>query len=172
MCYDQIINPINSPMQWPKTNDVEILPPMFKQGPGRPKRLRRRELDEPPNPTKLRRSHTTNKCRRCHTHGRNSRRCPLPPSVVEETPQTEVNGSATQPAPITQEQPNPASQAAPTSEQQPVPASQGAPTSEKQPASVSQSQPGPTKSKSSTCTLLFKFDNILLTISNLLQTRG
>lgn len=108
LCYGHSISPINGPLKWPETDDVEILPPMYKQGPGRPKKLRRREPDEPTNPTKVRRTNTVNKCRRCNTYGHNSRRCPLPPPVIEETPQ--VQAPASQPPPT---QP-PASQPPPT----------------------------------------------------------
>ena len=74
-CYGYTISPINGQDKWPKTDYTEILPPLFKQGPGRPKKLRRREQDEEPNPTKLRRSHTHYMCHICHQHGHNSRGC-------------------------------------------------------------------------------------------------
>lgn len=39
---------------WENVRNMEsILPLDYKKGPGRPKKLRRRELDEVPNPTKL-----------------------------------------------------------------------------------------------------------------------
>ncbi|KAJ1415426.1 hypothetical protein SESBI_18120 [Sesbania bispinosa] len=44
-----------------------ILPPAYKPGPGRPKKLRRREPDEGRNPTKLSRHYPTTRCRYKHT---------------------------------------------------------------------------------------------------------
>lgn len=106
LCYGQTISPINGPLKWPETDDVEILPPMYKQGPGRPKKLRRREPDEP-NPTKLRRSNTTNKCRRCNSLGHNSRRCPLPPPPPppEQTPPDAPEGTAANQPPAASQPP-------------------------------------------------------------------
>lgn len=75
LCYGQTISPINGQNKWPKTEDEPILPPVFKVGPGRPKKLRRREPDEDPNPSKLKRSHTSNKCSRCHGLGHNKKSC-------------------------------------------------------------------------------------------------
>lgn len=45
-CYNEVITPINGQNKWPRTADPEILPPSFKRGPGRPKKLYRRETDE------------------------------------------------------------------------------------------------------------------------------
>lgn len=45
-CYNEVVTPINGQNKWPKTTDPEILPPIFKRGPGRPKKYCIRELDE------------------------------------------------------------------------------------------------------------------------------
>ena len=75
-CYDQIISPINGQNKWPKTNFPEVLPPQFKRGPGRPKKLRRREPDEERMENgKWSRAHTTTKCKRCLKVGHNNRTC-------------------------------------------------------------------------------------------------
>nr|KYP71449.1 hypothetical protein KK1_010708 [Cajanus cajan] len=42
-CYGQIITPINEERLRPKTNNEPILPPTYKNGPGRPKKLRIRD---------------------------------------------------------------------------------------------------------------------------------
>ncbi|KAJ1384857.1 hypothetical protein SESBI_42169 [Sesbania bispinosa] len=42
----------------PKVDLAQILPPTYKKGPGRPKKLRRWESDEDPNPSKLKRTYT------------------------------------------------------------------------------------------------------------------
>ncbi|KAJ1392294.1 hypothetical protein SESBI_35938 [Sesbania bispinosa] len=82
---DEVISPINGQNKWPKTNNIHVMPHIFKAGPGRPKKLRRREVDEDPNPTKLKRSHTKYTCGRCQQGGHNIRKCPMPPPVVKET---------------------------------------------------------------------------------------
>ncbi|KAH1228403.1 Protein MAIN-LIKE 1 [Glycine max] len=69
---------------WLVTEFDEIQPPKYKKGPGRPKKLKRRELDENPNKTRLRRDPTPYKCSRCQATCHNMRRCPLPPPVVPE----------------------------------------------------------------------------------------
>jgi len=58
--------PINGQNKWPKTNYPKNLPPQFKRGPGRPKKLRRREPDEEGMENgKWSRAHTTTRCKRC-----------------------------------------------------------------------------------------------------------
>jgi len=76
-CYDHGISPINGKNMWPKTNDPDILPPQYKRGPGRPKKLRRREPDDGNGP-RWRRSYTTHRCNKCFAYGHNSRTCKLP----------------------------------------------------------------------------------------------
>ena len=60
------------------------MPPKYKRGIGRLKKLRRREVDEDLNPTKLREKTTEYQCRRCEKLGHNQRKCDLPPLIVEE----------------------------------------------------------------------------------------
>lgn len=93
LCYGHEISPINGQDMWPKTDNDQILPPSYKRGPGRPKKLRRREADENPKPTKLRRSTTSYTCSRCGKSGHNKKRCPLPPEDnVNEGDVENVNG--------------------------------------------------------------------------------
>nr|KYP37207.1 hypothetical protein KK1_041613 [Cajanus cajan]KYP37210.1 hypothetical protein KK1_041616 [Cajanus cajan] len=80
-CYDQTISPINGLDKWPRVEEEEILPPLFKRGPGRPKMLRRRETDEDPAPTKFKRTNTKFKCSRCHSVGHTIKKCPIPAPV-------------------------------------------------------------------------------------------
>lgn len=56
-----------------------VLPPSYKRGAGWPKKLKKREIDEGADHSKLRRINTVNKCRRCHEHGHNIRTCKIPP---------------------------------------------------------------------------------------------
>ncbi|KAJ1391997.1 Zinc finger, CCHC-type [Sesbania bispinosa] len=62
-----------------------------------PKKLRRREPDEDPNPTKLKRSHTKYTCGNCHQTGHNTRKCPTRPVVEEPEPNTQQQSSAATP---------------------------------------------------------------------------
>ncbi|KAI5386016.1 hypothetical protein KIW84_072549 [Lathyrus oleraceus] len=48
-CYGYNVSPINGQDMWPEVDMEEMLPPPYKRGPGRPKKLRRREPDEDPN---------------------------------------------------------------------------------------------------------------------------
>ena len=55
ICYSNKIFAMNSQRMWKGSrNPASASPPEYKRGPGRPKKLRRRELDEESNPTKLR----------------------------------------------------------------------------------------------------------------------
>ncbi|KAJ1441841.1 Zinc finger, CCHC-type superfamily [Sesbania bispinosa] len=76
----------------------QILPPTYKKGPDRPKKLRRREPDEEPNPSRLRRTHTKYTCGNCHQYGHNTRKCPSRPTEtpnVGDGPSNEPNDTAT-----------------------------------------------------------------------------
>jgi hypothetical protein len=72
------------PKKRPKTNDPVILPPEYKRGPGRPKKLRRREPDEANQP-RWRRTNTTHRCNRCLEYGHNARTCKLPDPKKQTT---------------------------------------------------------------------------------------
>ncbi|KAJ1441252.1 hypothetical protein SESBI_01390 [Sesbania bispinosa] len=85
LCYGQVIAPINGAKLWPKTGGELILPPSYKPSAGTPKKLRRREPDEPQNPTRLRRGGNTTRCGGCQNLGHNSRSCTTPP--VNPTPE-------------------------------------------------------------------------------------
>jgi len=71
-CYDNNVSPINGEDMWPEVDVEEMLPPAYKRGPGRPKKLRRREPDEDPNKG---RTATTYRCTKCNKHGHNTRSC-------------------------------------------------------------------------------------------------
>ncbi|XP_058744588.1 uncharacterized protein LOC131617289 [Vicia villosa] len=73
-CYNEVISPINGQNKWPKTTDPEILPPSYKRGPGRPKKLRRREADEE-SQTRWQRTNTSHRCKICFEYGHNKRTC-------------------------------------------------------------------------------------------------
>ncbi|XP_058781960.1 uncharacterized protein LOC131656219 [Vicia villosa] len=80
-CYSEVITPLNGQNKWPKTSDPVILPPMYKRGPGRPKKLRRREPDEA-NQHKWQRTNTSHRCKTCQELGHNARTCKKNKQIV------------------------------------------------------------------------------------------
>ncbi|WVZ03663.1 hypothetical protein V8G54_024469 [Vigna mungo] len=75
-CYAPKIVPINGQQMWPTSENTPLLlPPIYKTPPGRPKRLRRREADEPVSHTKLSKKHAIMKCSSCKEFGHNVRSC-------------------------------------------------------------------------------------------------
>ncbi|KEH25408.1 hypothetical protein MTR_6g022470 [Medicago truncatula] len=92
-CYAQVISPINGQNKWPKTDFVEVLPPIYKRGPGRPKKLRRREPDEDRMENgKWQRGYTTNRCKKCLHYGHNQRTC-INPAVVVPTQTSQTSAT-------------------------------------------------------------------------------
>ncbi|XP_057423086.1 uncharacterized protein LOC130717015 [Lotus japonicus] len=73
--YSHIIQPNNGPKLWPEVDALPLNPPYVRRAPGRPKKMRNISNDEPRNPNRLRRHHTTVKCRRCGEYGHNKRTC-------------------------------------------------------------------------------------------------
>lgn len=74
-CYGFGISPINGVDMWPTPDNGDeetLLPPMYKKGPGRPKKLRIREFDEN-GVRKPRKGKYT--CTTCGDPKHNSRRC-------------------------------------------------------------------------------------------------
>jgi hypothetical protein len=75
-CYDPIVMPINGPDMWEATGLAPVEPPRIRRPPGRPKKLRRREPDEPrPQSAKLSKRHLVMKCKKCGENGHNKRTC-------------------------------------------------------------------------------------------------
>jgi hypothetical protein len=75
-CYNHGVSPINGQDRWPAP-DVEIeemLPPEYKRGPGRPKKLRIRECGEV-NGGRFRRPGVGYRCTKCNKLGHNAGTC-------------------------------------------------------------------------------------------------
>lgn len=68
---------------WLKTELPYILPLNYKHGPGRPKKLRRREPDEV-SQGNWKRNSTTHRCKKCLKYGHNVRTCKVPNPVKEK----------------------------------------------------------------------------------------
>ena len=85
VCYSHEVSGMNGKKLWKNAkNPHSILPPGYKRGLSRPKKLRRKEADEDLNPTKLRKKTTKYQCRRCGKPSHNQRKCDFPPPIVEE----------------------------------------------------------------------------------------
>lgn len=78
--YENYITPLPGPNQWIVTpNDpVCIMPPLYKRGAGRPKKLRRRDPYDDPNPNKLKRGGAFVRCSKCKQFGHNKKGCKNP----------------------------------------------------------------------------------------------
>ncbi|CAI8591544.1 unnamed protein product [Vicia faba] len=94
-CYENNVSPINGMDMWPTVDAEELLPPQYKKGPGRPKKLRFRELDE--NGSRMRRVGVAYRCTHCDKFGHNSRKCQAKeqdPNALKrkrKTPRTKVS---------------------------------------------------------------------------------
>ncbi|KAI8566916.1 hypothetical protein RHMOL_Rhmol02G0079600 [Rhododendron molle] len=76
--YAEIINPIPDQTQWVHTEYDAIMAPPLRRPSGRPKKLRRRAVDEPKNPNAVRRTHQSLRCSNCQEFGHNTRTCKWP----------------------------------------------------------------------------------------------
>ncbi|GAU42215.1 hypothetical protein TSUD_375640 [Trifolium subterraneum] len=79
-CYNFNVSAINGQDMWPDRPEIEyedMLPPLYKRAPGRPKKLRRRSVGEP-RPGKWSRTSgdgQINRCTRCDVEGHNAKSC-------------------------------------------------------------------------------------------------
>src|ERR1044072_6818966 len=69
------IFPRNGSLLWPEVHAPPLSPPYMRRAPGRPKKARRKSNDEPKDPKKMRRHHTTIRCKRCGEYGHNRTTC-------------------------------------------------------------------------------------------------
>ena len=73
--WEPCVYPTSGSNLWPQSNRDPILPPPHRRQPGRPKKLRKRERDEPRNPYKMPRTNTQIRCSQCGVLGHNKKRC-------------------------------------------------------------------------------------------------
>jgi hypothetical protein len=92
-CYNESISPIDSQRRWPKTEFPDILPPNYKRGPGRPKKLR--EPDEG-NQHHWKRHGTKGRCGFCTIPGHNKRSCPQLKNVSTTNEKVATNDGGSQ----------------------------------------------------------------------------
>ena len=80
--YEPNMLPLPGEEDWPKTNNLPCNPPIYKNAVGRPRKARKKAIDEPTNPYKITRVGQTIKCSNCGASGHNVRRCkgPLKPN--------------------------------------------------------------------------------------------
>ncbi|KAK9216840.1 hypothetical protein WN944_008851 [Citrus x changshan-huyou] len=80
-CYSGLIKPIPDRTSWVDAGGDEILPPLVRRPPGRPKMTRRREADEVPAYNKRYKM----QCTVCKGFGHNRRGCPVNPHNAHKT---------------------------------------------------------------------------------------
>ncbi|KAL0461237.1 UNVERIFIED_CONTAM: hypothetical protein Slati_0011300 [Sesamum latifolium] len=88
-CYEHAIQGVNGAEFWPKCELPPPLPPKYKNKPGRSKKMRRRQPDEPPtatNTTRLKKCLKSLKCGKCGVVGHNARTCSKRSGQAEEMP--------------------------------------------------------------------------------------
>ncbi|XP_058742157.1 uncharacterized protein LOC131614611 [Vicia villosa] len=73
ICYGFSVSPINGQDMWPKVEMNELPPLAYKQGPGRPRKVRIRESGE--EGARKRRPGVAYKCTKCDQFGRNALTC-------------------------------------------------------------------------------------------------
>jgi hypothetical protein len=90
--YEPVIYPMPSQEQWIPTQHDKLEPPVSRVAPGRPKKVRKRQVDErrdPKNPNRMRKFGARMKYSMCKGRGHNKRACPMrstQASVVLPTP--------------------------------------------------------------------------------------
>lgn len=72
-CYGFSMSPINGYEMWHEVQSEELLPPLYKKGPGRPKKLRIREYGE--DGARRRLSGVSYRCTKCDKLGHNVQSC-------------------------------------------------------------------------------------------------
>ncbi|KAH1089717.1 hypothetical protein J1N35_016974 [Gossypium stocksii] len=74
--YSNFVSPVRGPKQWAYvSNMLPILPPLLKRPPGRPTKVRRKELDEPQTTERLSKRGVEMRCSKCKRIGHNKRSC-------------------------------------------------------------------------------------------------
>ncbi|GER56909.1 transposon protein [Striga asiatica] len=73
--YEHEINPMTGPNFWPKKDNESIQPPLLKQPPEMPKKLRHKSSLEGKDPHKAKRKYGVIKCGKCGGSGHNKRSC-------------------------------------------------------------------------------------------------
>lgn len=73
ICYGYAVSPINGQDMWPEVESEVLLPPMYKKGPGRPRKLRIRESGE--EGARKRLPGVSYRCSKCDKFGHNSQSC-------------------------------------------------------------------------------------------------
>ncbi|KAK8954692.1 hypothetical protein KSP39_PZI001628 [Platanthera zijinensis] len=74
-CYKHSVLPLNGPNFWPSIQSTQILPPIRRKAPGRPKKRRNKDYNEERSQTKMSRQYGTITCSKCGIVGHNKKSC-------------------------------------------------------------------------------------------------
>ncbi|KAG9143925.1 hypothetical protein Leryth_016117 [Lithospermum erythrorhizon] len=77
---------MNGPSEWPKTNRIKLLPPKFVRQAGRPKKVRRRDINEVKKAKgkDVLTRWIVHTCKHCGIEGHNIRTCPKKKPAFED----------------------------------------------------------------------------------------
>lgn len=89
--YEHIIYPVPSEKFWDDSGLGPVAPPLHKNQPGRPKKLRRRDPEESVKPFKVRKTGVIMRCSNCKGCGHNKTTCKAP--HVESAPPPASSGA-------------------------------------------------------------------------------
>ncbi|RYR28066.1 hypothetical protein Ahy_B01g052167 [Arachis hypogaea] len=95
-CYQHVIYPLNGPNLWSRTENDDVLPPVFRKPIGLPKLSRNKTSDEPRNNgslSKLSRTGQQQKCSYCFALGHNKRTCPRKRKMEASAKKGKVNAT-------------------------------------------------------------------------------
>ena len=77
MTYSHFIQPMNNMPMWPESKNPLVDPPVIKQIPDKPRKLRTKKVGEKKVSGKLSKTGLTMTCTLCHVKGHNKRSCHL-----------------------------------------------------------------------------------------------
>ncbi|XP_058776275.1 uncharacterized protein LOC131650589 [Vicia villosa] len=98
-CYESLIYPTNGENLWELTPYPDVLPPLTRRAPGRPKKRRNKDADEKRKDiTNVSRKGLPNKCSICGISGHNKSSCPSAPrqSTTTQTQTSQAQASQAQ----------------------------------------------------------------------------
>ena len=88
--YAQSMVPLSGEKMWPKNPNDKLAPPKVRRMPGRPKKNRRKDVNESSSSLRVNMRAQIHKCALCNMEGHNKRGCPLRFNPPEKPPKEQV----------------------------------------------------------------------------------